>query len=467
MSGENLDHKELKEVMEDNALTRVPDSERQGWLSISWNTMGAISTLAQLLIGATCTFIAGIWVGIIAAIIVCILGGTLGALIGHMAYKQGLSNTVMSRFYGFGVKGSVISVICYNLLIIGMLAMENVLIYETILFFFKMPATLTNAIAIYAILTVLWILLSAFGIKLVTKVSSIMLVGFLVIMCYMVFQAAATSGISWGQILTHGPVLPGGDTKSHFIQVINILIGSAGALALADADFGRFSKSTKDVAIAAFLGNIMMDIIILLTGSIIVYAGYATLQKYYMAQGMDIVAAGQAALTNVGGDFVILGGVIGLILMILAQGKVQVLNCYLASLALTNAGDAFGWKPGRFWMIVIANAIGLLLIWGNLIGVLTSWLSLLGILTTSQATIMLADYFIVQKGRDVSTMKAPQFNWAGVVTITAATAISFLLANVIPILFITAVIVSVILYPLLRKNIFKDTSFNESAVNVN
>lgn len=457
MSNENVAQKELKDVMEDNALTRVPDSERQGWLSLSWNTMGAISTLAQLLIGATCTFIAGIWVGLAAAIIVTILGGTLGSLIGHMAYKQGLSNTVMARYYGFGIKGSVVGVISYNLLIIGMLALENILIYETILFYFKIPATTTNAILIYGIMTILWILLSAFGIKLVTKVSSFMLIGFLVVMCYMVFQAASTSGIPWSEILTHGAVLPGGDSMSRFIQVINILIGSAGALALADADFGRYAKSTKDIVIAAFLGNIMMDIIVLLTGSIIVYAGYATLEKYYIGQGMDAVAAGQAALNNVGGDFIILGGVVGLILMVLAQGKVQVLNTYLASLALSNAGDAFGFRPGRFWMIVIANIIGLIFIVGNLMGLILSWLAFIGILTTSQAVIMLADFFIVNKGKDVHQITPPQVNWAGVVTIIVATVLSFLLAKVIPILFITAVVVSVILYPLLRKNVFKES----------
>ena len=41
----------IREVIEDHALQRVPLSERKSWLNLSWNTMGIVSTLVQLLVG--------------------------------------------------------------------------------------------------------------------------------------------------------------------------------------------------------------------------------------------------------------------------------------------------------------------------------------------------------------------------------------------------------------------------------
>ena len=446
----------LRTVIEDHALQRVPLEERKSWLSLSWNTMGIVSTLVELLVGGVVTFTAGIYVGLVAAVLVTIVGAVLGWLVGHISYKQGLSSTVIARYHGLGTMGSISASGIYGFMIIGMLALENALLYEGILFFFKLPNNLINAVIIYGLLSLAWILLATFGIKLVTRVSSVTLVLFLIVLAYMIAISTSHSGMTWGQILTHGAIFPGGTTASHFVTAINLLVGSAGALALVDGDYGRYANSSRDVFLMALLGNIMMDIVIFLTGSILIFVGFSTVQQYYVHTGMSAEAASQAALTNVGATFIILGGIAGTLLMLFAQAKAQVLNTYSSSLALSNFFDAIKWRPGRLFMVVLSNIIGLLMIAGNILGLINSWLTVLGVITTCLAVVMVADYFIVQrKSRQQVQSMGEAINWAGVITVVLGSILAMVLQNGLPIPFVTSTVISLILYPLLRIYVFK------------
>lgn len=454
----------LKNVIEDHALQRVPDEERKSWRNLSWNTMGIVSTLVQLLVGGVVTFTAGMWVGLIAAIMVTIIGALLGWLVGHISFKEGLSSTVIARYHGLGTMGSLLASGIYGFMIIGMLALENALLYEGILFYLKLQNNITNAVLIYGVLSLVWIFLATFGIKLVTRVSSVLTILFLIVLVYMVFISTSHTGMTWTQILTHGAIFPGGTTSSHFVVAVNMLIGSAGALALVDADYGRYAKSSRDVFIMALLGNIMMDILMFLTGSILIFVGFETVQQYYINGGMSPTDAASAALNNVGATFIILGGLAGTLLMLLAQAKAQVLNTYSSSLALSNLFDTLKWRPGRLFMVVLSNIVGMLMIAGNILGLINSWLTVLGVMTTCLAVIMVADYFIVQKQtKNIDSLQGEAFNWAGVITLVVGSVLAMLLQGIIPIAFVTSTIISLIFYPILRIYVFKpQTGYTDS-----
>ena len=126
-----------KELIEDHALEKVPQGERHTWLDISWNTVGIVTTLIQLYVGALVTFVAGIKIGLLSGLIVAVIGGLLGWGTGHIAYKSGLASGVMSRLYGFGVKGSVVASSIFGFMMIGFIAAENVLLYKGFLFYFN------------------------------------------------------------------------------------------------------------------------------------------------------------------------------------------------------------------------------------------------------------------------------------------------------------------------------------------
>lgn len=471
----------LKNTMEDHALESVPESERKGWLSLTWNTAGIVTTLIQLFFGVLVTFAAGIKIGLIAGVIVTIVGGLLGWGVGHIAFKSGLSSTVMSRLYGFGIKGSILPSIIFGFMILGFLALENALLYKGILFAFELEDTMTTKIVIYGLFTVIWILLTAFGFKLIAKVSSVMLVLFLGVLIYMLFNIILTSGQSWGDVLSYGAQFPpevlagmGADTDmGKLIFAINVLIGSAGALALTDADIGRYAKRSRDIGIAAFLGNIAMDIGMLLIGGICMYVGMSTLTDYYVrTQGMSADVAAQTAIQStdsVAAAFIIFGGGIGTLLMIFAQGKAQVLNTYSGALALSNLFGALKWHPGRLTFVIIGNIIGLIMLYGSILEMVNSYITFLGVITTAVAGVMISDYFLVRPKlgqQNTKVFGADNVNWSGVIsTILAVVLAHYVLNNIIPIEFFTSLFVSLIVYPLLRIYILKPHYSPEQQLN--
>jgi len=465
----------VSEKIEDHALEPVPDDLRQGWLSLTWSTTGMVVSLVQLFFGALVSFVAGIQIALVAGVIVTVIGALLGWACGHIAYRSGLSSTVLSRYFGFGKQGSVIASLIFAFMIIGFLALENALLYHGFVFYFELADTVTTKVLIYGGMTLLWILLTAYGFKLVARVSSIALILSLVVLAYVMFIAIAAGSNSVGQLMSFGSQFPS-DTlqqmgvvtdQDKFIFAVNILIGSAGALALFDADLGRYARRSIDIGIAALMGNIAMDLLMLTVGGVIMYAGGPALVEFYThSQGLSLEEAKHAALQSpdsITASFVVLGGAMGALLLVLAQGKTQVLNTYSASLSLSNLFDALHFRPGRLTFVILSNVIGLLMIYGNLLGLINSWVTMLGVLTTAFAGIIVADFFIVRRFVDNAVIdelaQRESVNWSGVATlIIAVVASHYLLPRFLPIEGITTLAMCLIVYPPLRMQQFKALS---------
>lgn len=451
----------LSAQIEDHALEAVPESMRQGWVKLSWSTAGISTTLVQMFIGALITFVAGIKIALIAGVLVTIIGWLLGWGVGHVAFKTGLSSTVLARKHGFGMRGSAITAFTFAFMITGLAALENVLLYKGFMFWFDFADTLMNRVIVYGLLSLAWISLTAFGFKLVAKVSTVTLTAMIALLIFIVFRVVADSGMTWSHALSFGPQMPLDVLKSlgattdigKFVFCVNVLIGTAGALALIDADLCRYAVSSRDVAISAFIGNVCLDCIMLVVGGVVMYAGTGQLVAHYVAKGMSEAAASAAVLNSpdsVASAFIVFGGVLGGILMFLAQSKAQVLNTYSSSLSLTSLSDStINWRPGRFTFVVLSNVIAALFLLGSILSWFNSFITVLGVLMTCFAGIILSDYFLVSCRCTEST--TPSINWSGVsTTIISFIAAHYVLNTVIPIEFFTSLICAAVLYPLLR-----------------
>jgi len=462
----------LSVAIEDHALERVPEDARKGWLALSWNTAGIVTSLVQLFFGALVTFVAGIKIGLLAGVTVTVVGALLGWACGHVAYRSGLSSTVMSRYFGFGQKGSIISSLIFAFMIIGFLALENALLYRGFVFYFGLADTVTARVAIYGLMSVIWVLLTAYGFALVAKVSSVTLVLFLAVLAYIAYVVIAGAPHSLSDLFSFGPQFPAEALKAmgaesdgqKFIFAVNVLIGSAGALALVDADLGRYARRSRDIGLAALIGNLMMDVLMLGLGGIIMYAGIPSLVEFYThTSGMTHAAAMHATLESpdsVTAAFVVFGGVMGALLMVLAQGKAQVLNTYSASLSLSNLFDALNVRPGRLAFVILANIISLVMLYGKILALVNSWITILGVLTTAFAGIIVADFFVVRRlinEQDLGLDKPAEIvNWAGVVTSIAAVVLAhYVLVRFIPVEAISTVVICLVVYPVLRLTVFK------------
>lgn len=459
----------FRQRIEDHALESVPLDSRRSWLTLSWNTAGIVTTLVQLFFGALVTFVAGLKLALLAGLLVTVVGGVLGWLIGHVAYRSGLSSTVMARRFGFGVRGSALASLIFAFMIIGFLALENALLYKGLLFAFGLADTTLHRVLIYGGLSLTWIGLTAFGFEWVSKVSSVTLVAFLAVLGWMTVAVLGKAGLSAGDALGIAAQWPaevlrsmGAQTElGKFVFAVNVLIGSAGALALVDADLGRYARSSWDIGIAAFIGNLCMDVLMLALGGVIMYAGVPTLVAFYQqSQGLSVEAARQLVLASpdsVAAAFIVFGGALGTVLMVLAQGKAQVLNTYSASLSLANLFDALlGWRPGRLTWVVLANGVGLLMLYGHLLELVNAWITLLGVLTTCFAGVIVADYYLLGGSRRAQKVAEEQVNWAGVVTTLLATWLAVgPLSSWMPVLFCSALLLTLLIYPLLRRTVLR------------
>ena len=89
---------------------------------------------------------------------------------------------------------------------------------------------------------------------------------------------------------------------------------------------------------------------------------------------------------SIGATFMVFGGLLGFLLMLLAQAKAQVLNSYSSSLCIANLFDALlRWRPGRVFFVILANIIALLMLYGHILEFVEAWIKLLGVLLSALA----------------------------------------------------------------------------------
>ncbi len=454
---------------EDHALERVPLTERRSGWSLMTNTAGIASTLVQIAIAAAVTGLVGVGYGILAGVIVAVFGGALGWGVGHVAYVSGTSSTVTARHYGLGRRGSVLASLVFAFMILGFLALENALLYYGTLFAFGWAPSLLNAIGIYGVLTIAWVLLTVYGMRVVQATSTLLLIAFLALTIVVAIIALVGSSASLGDILATGPADPATPIGPTFAAAVAIFAGSAGALALVDADYARYARSTRDVGILAIGGSIMIDIVVVVLGAVIVGASRTTVTNFL--QGHPATAATQVGNTipekigwlignNTGAYFIILFGVAGFILMYIAQIKAQVLNTYSGSLSLSNLVEGVtGRNPGRVLMVVIGNVIALIMIGFNILGLIGSFLGILGVTTTALATVIIADYFIVRRRQPGRLDQTEDVNWAGVIAVIGGSVLGSVLSEtgVTPLGFLVSLVFVGVVYPLLRLFVLKPT----------
>jgi len=469
---------DLSTTMEDHALERVPDSERENWLQISWNTAGLVTTLVILFFGAVVCFVAGVKIALAAGLVSFAIGSSLGWALARVAFETGFSNTLITRKYGLGRRGSALASLIFGGLIVGFLAVENGLLYRGFLFFFGVDDGWTMRLVIYGGMTIAWILLTAFGFAVVTRFSSVMLIGFLLVLAWMGYVVIGQSGAALSEALLFGSQLDAvalsgmgieSDTDK-FIFSLNILIGPSCALALNTADFGRYGKSAADVGTAAMLAIFVQALLMMFIGGVLMQSATAIMVDYYVTvAGMPLEQARQQVLQSpdsIGATFMVFGGLVGFVLMLLAQAKAQVLNSYSSSLCIANLFDALlRWRPGRPFFVVLANIIALLMLYGHILEFIEAWIRLLGVLLSALAGVIIMDYYVVgprlKRAGQVALDEA--VNWSGVITIIVAVLLAhYVLQPYLRIEVLGSLICVATLYPLLRLVIMRPSSVGQA-----
>ncbi len=211
----------------------------------------------------------------------------------------------------------------------------------------------------------------------------------LVIVCLYGIIAGIVRNDGGAAIANYAPVQSAGLVFGISMTVASFALGG-----VISADYCRYAKSRADVVKSSIVGVIPAGLFMLLTGAI-----------------MSIVT-GQydisAILANLGVP------VIGLIALVLATWTTNVTNAYSGGLALSNL---LGFDESKFTITTgIAGAVGTLIAAFGLLNAFQGFLSLMSGLIPPLAGVLIANYWIVCKGKRENFKIGGNLSVAGLVS---------------------------------------------------
>lgn len=406
---------------------KVPEDKKLGWTGVAAILSGVVSSLTKLMGGGIVAYYAGCYFGLGAAVIMFALSVFLTFFVGRISLREGLPSNVTSRLYVFGTKGSALDSLIWIFLLVGTLAIGTVQLGNAIIYYFGWTDEVVKHL-LYLAISAAWVLMSLFGMKFVARFNMVF-----VILLFLALLFVAGSIAQDGHLvdaLTHGVLIPHVGQWEGFAYAVNYSIMTSGLMALFSSDFTRFVKKERDMAAISVVGSVFA-VLTYVFGALLAYYGFNVSYEYFLGQGLDEVAAANAAITNPGITFVLSLGLVGLVIICLSQLKVETSNSISSSNAISNLFDSlFGIKLKWPMAVVAVNLIGLVFIFGNILDRVNAFMSFGSILTMSWCFLLITDYYIVRGKLKIGTRGIVSLkyieavNWRGVSTIIIVTAVA-------------------------------------------
>ena len=353
----------------------IKAEQRQSWTSIAAIWAGGMICVPCLMIGGV---LAGGGLSIGQMILAILIGYGLICgymiMIGMQACDTGLPVAVMASG-ALGTKGSryIISIIL-AIACIGWFGIQSATCGSA---FASMIAGMSGSeasptsVMIWSIVWGVIMLATACsgfkGLKWLNYIA----VPMLLIVCLYGLIAGITQNDGGAMISSYAP-----ETSAGLVFGISMVVASFALGGVISADYCRFAKNRGDVVKSSLVGVIPAGLFMLMTGAL-----------------MSIVT-GQydisAILSSLGVPF------LGLLALVLATWTTNVTNAYSGGLALSNL---LGFDESKFKITTgISGACGTLLAALGLLNAFQGFLSLMSGLIPSLAGVIIAEYWIVNKG---------------------------------------------------------------------
>lgn len=406
---------------------KVPEDKKIGWTGVAAILSGVVSSLTKLMGGGIVAYYAGCYFGLGAAAIMFALSVFLTFFVGRISLREGLPSNVTSRLYVFGTKGSALDSLIWIFLLVGTLAIGTVQLGNAIIYYFGWTDEIVKHV-LYLAISAAWVLMSLFGMKFIARFNMVFVV--LLFLALLFVTASIAQDGHLVDALTHGVLIPHVGQLEGFAYAVNYSIMTSGLMALFSSDFTRFVKRERDMAAISVVGSVFA-VLTYVFGALLAYYGFNVSYEYFLGQGLDEVAAANAAITNPGITFVLSLGLVGLVIICLSQLKVETSNSISSSNAISNLFDSlFGIKLKWPAAVVAVNLIGLVFIFGNILDRVNAFMGIGSILTMSWCFLLITDYYIVRGGLKIGTRGIVSLkyieavNWRGVSTIVIVTLVA-------------------------------------------
>lgn len=398
----SMTSKKNSKAAEVTALQAIPKDERKDWISLAFVQAGICVCVPAFLLGALLAEAMPIWPAIISE--------SLGYLIvvigmiatGMMGCDLGLASCTCCEA-GFGKKGArfIVSTI-FAVNMIGWFGIQNGVCGEAFtnavlaMTGFEIPVVVSNTVW-----GVVMLLTAVFGVHALEKLDKISIPLLMIIMCYGTYLAFKIYGT-------------GGLNSSDTVQTMSFMSGVALSFnftavgTITAADYTRFQRSRKDTVKSVFYGLFPMGVITLVMGIL--------LTKISGEYDISMV------LINVGLPL------LGIIALVISTWTTNSTNAYSAGLNIVMALNLNDKK--RREATLISGIIGIILCDVGILGHIEGVLSLLSYVVCPIGGVILADYWVVGKGKAKNFNPIDGVNWAGVIAWAIGAIIAYFVIKV-------------------------------------
>ena len=373
--------------VEQVALEQVPSDQRRPWLSIALIWAGAVISVPSLMVGGAIVSGMSLGMGIVAGItgyIIVVLFMTFQGMQGSDLGRP----TVVNASSAFGEQGS--SFIISLVLGVAVMGWFGVQTSVTGASFSGFMAQLGISFPVW-LASLIWgiIMLTTaiLGYKALTYLNYVAVPALILLAVYGTTMALKQYGMEG--LASHAT-----ESSMSFFQGVAISVGGFAVGGVIAGDYSRYAKDRKGAILSSVIG-------VLPIGSALLAAG-----------ALMSVVAGTYDITQVVST---LGfPVLGFIILILATWTTNAVNAYSGGLAITNMLHLSG--NIRAEATAVAGGIGTILAISGIINYFISFLIVLTAGITPIAGVMIADYWIRNKGNPGTWEPQPGFNWNGIIS---------------------------------------------------
>jgi cytosine permease len=416
--------------VEQKALGRIPDEMRQSWHGIAFIWVGTMICIPMLMVGgllAGMMTFSGIILAAFLGFLICAVIMVLG---GMQATDLGLPSA-MCTTKALGDKGS--SLVTSLLVFIAQVGWFGVQTATCALAFVSLMSYMGVANFPFWLACVIWgavmLFTAVYGFKFM-KILNYIAVPALFAMCmYGIIYSFRTAG---AQAITG--FTPPAEAAMPMASAVSLIIGLFAVGTVINGDFTRYARNRTATALATLLGVVPAAVFMIFAGAV-------------MARGTENY--------DISVIFAEMGvPVIGMLVLILATWTTNTGNAYTAALA---AMKVFSLKDARRPLVtMICGAIGIVIAIAGLANVLTTFITVLGSFVPPIAGVMIADYWVIGKGKAANWHPVKGVNWCGIVAWAAGGAVAMWLSFFSSALdgILVAFVAYIILYKLLGKTSF-------------
>ncbi len=390
-------NKHGKEV-EKNTLKPIAMEDRMSWLSIAFIQAGICVCVPSFLLGAILAESMDFWPAVISGALGYVIVVIIMTILGALGSDLGVP-TVVTTQSGMGVLGTrfIVSAV-FGLNLIGWFGINNAVAGEAFAnllgdtYGINIPGPLSS---------VIWgiIMLSTaiFGMKAMEKLDKIAVPLLMIIMSAGTYIALNQYG--WEGIF--GEV----DATMSFLAGVGLSFNFYAVGAITPGDISRYQESRVNVFKSAALGVFPLGVITLVLGIIMTkVAGEYDISMVLIGIGIPLL---------------------GITSLILSTWTTNAFNAYAAALSVTkifNVPD-----DRRRELTLVVGILGIALGAFGILDYLQGILSMLACIATPIGGVLLADYWIIGKGKPENWHAVKGFNWAGVIAWAIGATVAYIL----------------------------------------